>query len=74
MLRNSGVISPNRNPAYTAPGPNRDVNQRGGFPAAYHVRNARKIVRAPRRLALSNSMGNGNGAVWISSIERRPDG
>jgi hypothetical protein len=40
-------------------------------PAA-KIRSARKIVRAPGRAALSNSMGNGCGTVWISSIEHRP--
>jgi hypothetical protein len=33
---------------------------------------ALKIVRAPGRPALSNSMGNGGGTVWILSIERQP--
>jgi hypothetical protein len=40
-------------------------------PAA-KIRSARKIVRAPGRAALSNSMGNGCGTVWISSLERQP--
>jgi len=39
---------------------------------AAQIRGARKIVRAPGRLALSKNMGNGDGAIWISSIEPQP--